>query len=65
MDDFWIIVAVVDLICAQLIGQYIGKKRKIGYGKSVFWSVVFGPIIGLLIILSSKRLPQQQALQNK
>jgi uncharacterized protein YqgC (DUF456 family) len=59
MDDFWIIVAIVDLISAQLIAQYIGRKRKIGYGKSVFWAIVLGPIIGLIIALSSKRIAQE------
>jgi hypothetical protein len=55
MDEFWIIVAVIDLILAQLIAHYIGRKRKIGYGKSIFWSIVLGPIVGLIITLSSKR----------
>ena len=56
MDEFWIIVAVIDLISAQLIAHYLGRKRKIGYGKSIFWSIVLGPIVGLIITLSSKRL---------
>jgi hypothetical protein len=58
MDNIWIIIAVVDVICAQLIAQYIGRKRKIGYGKSVFWSIVLGPVFGLLITLLSKRLQE-------
>jgi uncharacterized protein YqgC (DUF456 family) len=62
MDDFWIIVAVIDIVCAQLIAHYLGKKRKIGYGKSVFWSIVLGPIVGLIITLSSKRLPENETV---
>ena len=64
MGYFWIIVAIIDVISAQLIAQYIGKKRKIGYGKSVFWSIVLGPVIGLIIVLSSKRLTEQETAQN-
>jgi hypothetical protein len=59
MNDFWIIVAVIDVISAQLIAQHIGRKRKIGYGKSIFWSIVLGPILGLIITLSSKRVEEQ------
>jgi len=32
---------------------------KEGYGRSVLWSVLFSPVIGLIITLSSKRLEQQ------
>jgi len=39
-----------------LIAHYIGRKRKIGYGKSIFWSIVLGPIVGLIITFSSKRI---------
>ena len=56
MDYFWIIAGAINIISAHLIAQYIGKKREIGYGKSVFWSIVLSPIIGLIITLSSKRL---------
>ena len=51
-----IIVTITGLIAAHLIAQYIGTKRKIGYGKSVFWSIVLTPLIGLVITLSSKKL---------
>jgi len=59
MNDFWIIVVVIDVISAQLIAQQIGRKRKIGYGKSIFWSIVLGPIVGLIITLLSKRIEEQ------
>jgi uncharacterized membrane protein YhaH (DUF805 family) len=58
MDYFWIFVGVIDIISAHLIALYIGKKREIGYGKSVFWSIVLSPIIGLIVTLSSKRLTE-------
>jgi uncharacterized protein YqgC (DUF456 family) len=53
MNYIWIIVIVLYVIFAHLIAQEIGTKRKIGYGKSVLWSILFSPIIGLLITLAS------------
>lgn len=59
MDYLWIIIGAIDVICAHFIAQYIGRKRKIGYGKSVFWSIVLGPLFGLIITLWSRRLTEQ------
>lgn len=42
------------LISTHLIAQYIGRRRKIGYGKSVLWSILFSPIVGLIVTLLSK-----------
>jgi hypothetical protein len=33
----------------------LGRKRKIGYGWSLFFCIFFSPIIGLIIILCSKK----------
>ena len=41
---------------AHIIADAFGRHRKIGYGKSVFWCVLLTPIIGVLIVLSSKEL---------
>ena len=38
------------------IAEYIGRKRKIGYGQSVFYSVMLTPILGLFITLLSKKI---------
>ena len=54
-----IIIAVLEIVVIHSIAQYIGTKRKIGYGKSVFWSIVLTPIIGLIITMSSKKLDKQ------
>jgi Na+-driven multidrug efflux pump len=54
-----IIIAVLEIVVIHSIAQYIGTKRKIGYGKSVFWSIVLTPVIGLIITLSSKKLDKQ------
>ena len=56
MDYIWITIIVVYVVLTHLIAQYIGKKREIGYGKSVFWSVLLSPIIGLIITKMSKPL---------
>jgi len=41
----YVIIALY-VIASHLIAQYIGRKRKIGYGKSVLISVLFSPVIG-------------------
>jgi hypothetical protein len=54
-----IIIGVLEIVIIHSIAQYIGTKRKIGYGKSVFWSIVLTPVIGLIITLSSKKIDNQ------
>lgn len=54
-----IIIGVLEIVTIHSIAQFIGTKRKIGYGKSVFWSIVLTPIIGLIITLSSKKIETQ------
>jgi len=54
-----IIIAVFEIAVIHSIAQYIGTKRKIGYGKSFFWSIVLTPVIGLIITLSSKKFDKQ------
>jgi len=49
MNYSWIILIALYIVLTHLIAQYIGRKRKIGYGKSVFWSVLLSPLIGLII----------------
>ena len=52
-----ILIAIVYVVLTHIIAQYIGTKRKIGYGKSVFWSILFSPVIGLVITLLSEKKP--------
>jgi len=54
MDYIWIAIIVVYIVLTHLIAKHIGAKREIGYGKSVFWSILFSPIIGLIITKMSK-----------
>ena len=59
MNYIWIIIIVLYIVLAHLIAQYIGAKRKIGYGKSIFWSILFSPIIGFIITILSKQTDKQ------
>lgn len=54
MNYIVILTIVLYIILTHLIAQYIGTKRKIGYGQSILWSIVFSPVIGLIITLLSK-----------
>jgi hypothetical protein len=56
-EYYWIIAIINYIMLTHWIGKKYGTKRKIGYGKSIFWSVVLSPIIGIIITLSSERLP--------
>jgi len=56
-----IFIAIVYVVLTHIIAQYIGTKRKIGYGKSVFWSILFSPVIGLVITLLSEKKPSVSA----
>ena len=45
---------VIFIILAALVAL-LGQNRKIGYGWSLFFCLIFSPIIGLIIILCSKK----------
>jgi Na+-driven multidrug efflux pump len=59
MEYIWIALIVVYIVLTHLIAKHIGAKREIGYGKSVFWSILFSPIIGLIITKMSKPIDVQ------
>ena len=59
MEYIWIAINVVYIVLTHLIAKHIGAKREIGYGKSVFWSILFTPIIGLIITKMSKPIDVQ------
>jgi hypothetical protein len=54
-----IVIIAIFIITTHLIAEHIGKKRKIGYNQSVFWSILFSPIVGLIVTLFSKRIDPQ------
>jgi len=53
--NYFLIAFIVNVILAFLIAEYLGSKRNIGFGWSLFFSLLFGPLIGLLITLISRR----------
>lgn len=59
MNYIWIIIIALYIVLTHLVAQYIGAKREIGYGKSVFWSILFSPIIGFIITILSKQTAKQ------
>ncbi len=59
MNYIWILIIALYFVLTHLIAQYIGTKRKIGYGKSILWSILFSPVIGFIITKLSKPIEQQ------
>lgn len=55
---YWILIIGTYIFSTHLIAQYLGTKRKIGYGKSVLWSILFSPVIGLIITKSSQKIDE-------
>ena len=55
MNYILIIIILLYITLTHLIAKYIGEKREIGYGMSIFWSVLLSPIIGFLITILSKQ----------
>lgn len=49
------IVPLFFLIIIDALVAMLGRNRKIGYGWSLFFCIIFSPIIGLIIILFSKK----------
>ena len=47
---------LTDSFLAALVGL-IGARRRIGFGWTFFLSVIFTPLIGLIICLLSEKLP--------
>lgn len=54
MNYTWIVAIIIYVVLTHLIAKYIGEKREIGYGKSVFWSMFLSPVIGYFITQMSK-----------
>jgi len=59
MNYSWVIGVALYIVLTHLIAQYIGTKRKIGYGKSILWSILFSPIVGFIITIMSKPIDEQ------
>jgi Na+-driven multidrug efflux pump len=59
MNYIWIIIIALYIVLTHLVAKYIGEKREIGYGKSVFWSILLSPIVGFVITKMSKLTDKQ------
>lgn len=60
MDYSLIIGIPFFILFAHLIAEYIGRKREIGYMKTVFWCMMLSPIAGFFIALSSSKLEEEE-----
>jgi Na+-driven multidrug efflux pump len=45
MNSIWILIIALYIVLTHIVAKYIGAKRKIGYSKTVFWSLMISPII--------------------
>lgn len=52
----FLLIFLLYIVFTVLIAKYIGKGRQIGYEKSVFWSIILSPVIGLIITLFSPKV---------
>lgn len=59
MNYILIIIIALYIVLTHLVAQHMGAKREIGYGKSVFWSILLSPIIGFIITILSKQTAKQ------
>jgi len=50
MNYIWILIIVLYIVLTHLVAKHLGEKRKIGYGRTVFWSLMITPIIMFLIL---------------
>ena len=60
MDYSLIIGIPFFILFANLIAEQIGRKREIGYMKTVFWCLMLSPIAGFFIALSSPKLEEEE-----
>ena len=52
---FWLIPLIMYLGICHLVASYVGAKKKIGFGKTLLISILFGPLIGLIVAAISQR----------
>ena len=51
-----ITIIVLYILSTDFIARFIGRKRQIGYGRSIFWCLFLTPILAFPIVLLSKKL---------
>jgi hypothetical protein len=55
------LVSLLVLLVLSAIVGYVGKDRKFGFWGYFFFSVLFTPIIGLIITFASDKRPAPEA----
>ena len=50
-----IVIATV-IFSTHLVAKYVGEKRQIGYGRTIMWSLLLSPVVGLCIALCSAKI---------
>ena len=53
--SYYIVAGLINIFISFLIAEYIGTKRNIGFGWSLFFCLFLSPLIGLLITLLSRK----------
>lgn len=56
MNYAWIVTVILFFALTHLVAEKVGKKRVIGYGKIVLWSLLLTPIIAFFIAISSPKI---------
>lgn len=56
MNYAWIVTVILFFALTHLVAEKVGNKRKIGYGKTVLWSLMLTPIIAFLIAILSPKI---------
>ncbi|HQU96070.1 MAG TPA: hypothetical protein PLO39_07980 [Saprospiraceae bacterium] len=56
MNYVWIITVMLFFELTHLVAEKIGSYRKVGYGKTVLWSLMLTPIIAFFIAISSPKI---------
>ena len=57
-----VLVLVSNVIIAHIIAK-IGKEKTIGYENSFWISFFFTPLIAILIVIASQRIPESEQIQ--
>ena len=48
---------ILNVVGAWYVSEFVGKKRELGYQKSLILSLLFTPIIGYFLTCLSPKLP--------
>ena len=49
------LLTVISWLVLSFGVAYLGDSRRVGFGWSLFWSLVFSPVIGFAVVMASER----------